>query len=232
MESKNSDKEILRVYRSKEEAKEVYDKLSKFYDFIAGPFEKKYQDKALKRLNVKKGEIVLEIGFGTGYCLKQIAEGVGRTGKVHGIDISFGMLSAAKKRLEEANLIERVELYCGDALRLPYKSNKFDAVFMSFTLEHFDTPEIPVVLKEIKRVLKPRGRLCVVSLSKENGDSKMIKLYEWAHTKFPKYIDCRPIYVEQLVKNVGFMIKYKGKEKPFGLPMEIVVGKKGDGKPL
>jgi len=45
MESKNSDKEILRVYRSKEEAKEVYDKLSKFYDFIAGPFEKKYQDR-------------------------------------------------------------------------------------------------------------------------------------------------------------------------------------------
>ncbi len=218
--------DILRVYRSKEQAKESYDKLSSFYDFLTGPFERKYQDKALKHLDVKEGETILEIGFGTGYCLKQIAESVGKTGKAYGIDISSGMLGVTKKRLEKTGLLERVELYCGDATKLPYESNKFDAVFMSLSLEHFDTPEIPMVLKEIKRVLKTNGRLCVLSLSKENEDSKAIRIYEWSHKKFPTYIDCRPIYVEQAVKTAGFKIKYRGKEKLFGLPLEIVIGTK------
>lgn len=43
----------------------------------------------------------------------------------------------------------------------------------------FDTPEIPKVLEQIKRVLKPEGRLVVVSMSKENGESIFLRLYEW-----------------------------------------------------
>lgn len=95
---------------------------------------------------------------------------------------------------------------------------------MSFTLELFDTPEIPKVLDEIKRVIKPNGRIVVVSMSKENGEPKLLKLYEWVHKKFPKYIDCRPIYVERSIKEAGFEIKYKEKIKFFGLPGEIVIG--------
>lgn len=113
-----------------------------------------------------------------------MAKKVGRTGKAYGIDISPGMLEITKKRLDRAGLVERVELCCGDAIKLPYEDNKFDAVFMSFTLELFDAPEIPKVLDEIKRVLKPNGRLSVVSMSKENGESKLLKLYEWFHEKF------------------------------------------------
>lgn len=169
MNSNNNSSKILRVYRSKEEAKKSYDRMSKFYDYFAGIFEKKYRDITLRQLCINKGEIVLEVGFGTGHCLKQIAESVERTGKVCGIDISSGMLAVAKKQLERAGLLDRVELTCGDAMKMPYEDNKFDAVFMSFTLELFDTPEIPKVLNEIKRVLKPKGRLGVVSMSKENG---------------------------------------------------------------
>jgi len=69
-------------------------------------FEKKYKSIALKKLNIKKGEVVLEVGFGSGDCLKQIAKLVGETGKVCGIDISSKMLEIAKKRLEKAKLLE------------------------------------------------------------------------------------------------------------------------------
>jgi len=221
MNSKNQN--VSRVDRTKAQAKKSYDRISHFYDYFAGGFERNYSNVALEQLNIKKGETVLEIGFGTGHCLKQIAKLVGKTGKVYGVDISSGMLEVAKKRLEKASLMDRVELYCGDAVKMPYDEHLFDAVFMSFTLELFDTPEIPMILNEIKRVLKFEGRLGIVSMSKEDGKSILLKLYEWAHEKIPNYVDCRPIYVEQSIKEAGFEIKNKEKVKVFGLPLEIVV---------
>jgi demethylmenaquinone methyltransferase/2-methoxy-6-polyprenyl-1,4-benzoquinol methylase len=133
------------------------------------------------------------------------------------------MMEITKKRLEKAGLAERAELYCGDAASLPFADNTFDAVFMSFTLELFDTPEIPKVLEQIKRVLKPGGRLGVASLSKEDGESIFLRLYEWAHHKWPKYADCRPIYVEQSLREAGYKVKSKEKVSLFRLPGEIIV---------
>ncbi|MFQ5906597.1 MAG: class I SAM-dependent methyltransferase, partial [bacterium] len=214
---------ILRVHRTKAQAKDNYDKISRFYDCFAGVFEKKYRKRALHLLEIERGETVLEIGFGTGHCLMQIAESVGEDGKVCGIDISSGMLEVSTRRLEEAGLLDRVELRCEDASQMPYEDNKFDAVFMSFTLELFDTPEIPKVLAESRRVLIPNGRLGVVSMSRENGDSILLRLYEWTHRKFPQYVDCRPIYVERSLKDAGFEIRQKEKVRLLGLPGEIVI---------
>ncbi|MFO8184592.1 MAG: methyltransferase domain-containing protein [Candidatus Aegiribacteria sp.] len=223
MNSKTGSEKISRVPRSKRQAKESYDRISGFYDYFAGIFERKYKDTALDRLSVAEGETVLEIGFGTGHCLKRIAGLVGDTGKACGIDISSGMLEETRKKLEKAGLIHRVELHRGDAAEMPFHDDSFDAVFSSFTLELFDTPEIPMVLGEIKRVLSPGSRFGVVSLSKEDGDSIPVKLYEWVHRKFPEYVDCRPIYVERSLTDAGFGIEHGERAEMFGLPLEIVV---------
>ena len=214
---------ILPVLRTKEDAKRSYDRISRYYDFLTGVFERKYAEMALERLSISEGETVLEIGFGTGYCLKRIAESVGPKGKAYGIDLSTGMMKISKERLEKAGLEDRVKLFCGDAASLPFDDRVFDAVFMSFTLELFDTPEIPKVLEQIKRVLKPEGRFVVVSMSKENGESVFLKLYEWLHNRLPKYVDCRPIYVEQSVRQAGYTIRNKERVRLFRLPGEIVV---------
>lgn len=227
-ESKSRVPAILPVPRSKEQAKQTYDRISRFYDYLPGAFERKYAEIALERLSVQEGETVLEIGFGPGHCLKWIAQSVGQTGKVYGIDISSGMLKVAKRKLEKAQLINRVELYCGDAANLPYDDSTFDAAFMSFTLELFDTPEIPRVLEEVKRVLKPAGRLGLVSMSREDGKSTLLRLYEWAHRKWPKYVDCRPIYVEASLIDAGYKIQSMQKVRLMGLPGEIVVGVKDE----
>lgn len=215
---------ISRVHRTKEQAKRSYDRMSRIFDCITGTFEKKYWNMALEKLNIKDGEIVLEVGFGTGRCLVEIAKRVGNKGKTYGIDISSGMLKMTRKRLKKEGLADKVKLYCGDAMSMHYEDNKFDAVFMSFTLELFDTPEIPAVLKEMKRVLKPEGRLGVVSMSKEVGESVSLKVYEWFHKNFPALVDCRPIYVEQSIKDAGYKIRYKEKIKLSGLPGEIIIG--------
>lgn len=217
---------VLRVTRTKAQAKKSYDRMSPFYDYFAGIFERNYRNLALSRLNIATGETVLEVGFGTGHCLIQMAESVGEVGKVYGIDISSGMLAASKRRLEKAGLLDRVELTCDDAMRMPYTDNKFDAVFSSFALELFDSPEIPQVLAEIRRVLRPNGRIGVISMSKESGASVSLKLYEWFHKRLPQYVDCRPIYVEQSVISAGFEIRYKERVSLLGLPGDIVIGTK------
>ena len=198
--------------------------MSRSYDLFAGAFEKRLRNKALARLSIASGEVVLEIGFGTGHCLEQTAGAVGKEGRVCGVDLSPGMLEVSQRRLDRAGMSDRVELHCGDAAQLPYADETLDAVFMSFTLELFDTPEIPIVLGEIKRVLKPDGRLGVVSLSREDGTSLMLRLYEWMHQRMPQYIDCRPIYVEQALKEAGFQVVHSEKEKLWGLPAKVVVG--------
>ncbi len=217
---------ILPVPRIKADAKRFYDRIRRVYDYLTGAFERKYAEMAVERLSAGEGETVLEIGFGPGHCMRRLAESVGRTGKVYGVDISSGMLEVTRRRLDKARLIDRVELYCCDASSLPYDDNTFDAAFMSFTLELFDTPEIPRLLEEVKRVLKPRGRIGVASMSKEDGESLLLRLYEWAHRKWPKYVDCRPIYLEQSLRDAGYEIRKKEKVKLFGLPGEIVVAAK------
>ena len=201
--------------------------MSRSYDLFAGAFEKRLRNSALAQLGVREGEAVLEIGFGTGHCLKQLAAAVGVMGRVCGVDLSAGMVEVSRRRLARAGLTDCVELHCGDAAKLTYADETFDAVFMSFTLELFDTPDIPVVLGEVRRVLKPGGRLGVVSLSREDGVSLMLRAYEWCHQRLPQYIDCRPIYVEEAIQDAGLLLDYREKEKLWGLPAKIAIGVKG-----
>ena len=222
--SKN-ETQISRVTRSKEEAKASYNVMSKWYDMLAGLAERKCKGAGLQKLSAKEGEIVLEIGFGTGHSILALAQSVSNSGKVYGIDISEGMCNITQSRVREARLSERVELKCDDAAKLPFEANSFDAIFMSFTLELFDTPEISIVLHECQRVLRSGGRICVVAMSKKGKANVIMTLYEWAHRKLPKYVDCRPIFVQKTLEDAGFQILDVTEMSMVTLPVEIVVAK-------
>ena len=203
----NNQGEMLGVPVRSEDIKKSYSVMSRFYALAEGIFEKGLRRKGLHLLSVTPGEVVLEVGVGTGYSLKEIANFVGENGKAHGIDVTPQMLELTRKRLKRAGFMDRVELYEGDARRMPYQNGKFDAVYMASTLELFDTPDIPVVLNEVKKVLKPSGRLGVASLTKEGREGSLfIRFYEWLHQKVPKYANCRPIYVEKLIEDAGYQI--------------------------
>jgi demethylmenaquinone methyltransferase/2-methoxy-6-polyprenyl-1,4-benzoquinol methylase len=216
--------DITRVERSRAEARQAYNAMSRWYDLLAGWSEREYRERGQELLAVREGERVLEIGPGTGHALVDLARAAGRPGHVYGIDIAEGMIAVARERVREAGLAERVTPVLGDGARLPFRSSSFDALFMSFTLELFDTPHIPLVLGECRRVLRPEGRLGVVSLSKASGGGLTVQLYEWVHEQFPKYVDCRPILVQHAMEQAGFSIQNAEQRRMWGLPVKIVVG--------
>jgi demethylmenaquinone methyltransferase/2-methoxy-6-polyprenyl-1,4-benzoquinol methylase len=181
----------------------------------------------LEKLSAQPGEKILEIGFGTGHCLVALAKAVGSTGRVIGLDISDGMLAVAKERLQQEGLSDRVDLHLGDAAKLDFlEADSLDGVFMSFTLELFDNPEIPRVLQECQRVLRSGGRIAVVSMTKTNPPGMAVRIYEWFHEHMPDYADCRPIFARQALEQSGFEIQDVSLSSMWGLPVEIVLGRK------
>jgi demethylmenaquinone methyltransferase/2-methoxy-6-polyprenyl-1,4-benzoquinol methylase len=218
--------QISRVNRPKSAAKKIYDRLSRCYDLLAGSSETPIMCLGLEMLAAGMGESVLEIGPGTGKALLELVTHLGESGSVHGIDLSPGMLHQAQDHLAGTGMSKQVNLLEGDGARLPYLRESFTAVFISFTLELFDTPEIPLVLAECLRVLKPGGRLGVVSMLKTNRPGRIVRLYEWFHAHLPIYMDCRPINAHAMIQEAGFRIEKRQVRSMWGLPVELLVARK------
>jgi len=217
---------IERVPRTSQQAAASYTRLSKWYDRLGGS-EEQHITTGLQLLNAQPGERALEFGFGTGHGLVALAQSVGDTGKVCGLDLSPGMIEVARERIEQARLTDRIGVQCGNVLQLPYASGTFDVVFSSFILDLIDTPDLPLVLNECRRVLRANGRAGFVSMSKACGANLIVKLYERAHRWLPALIDCRPIYVQALASAAGFQIEVAQTRSMWGLPVEIVIARKG-----
>lgn len=210
--------EMERVPRPKYKARESYNIMSRWYDLFTSS-EKRFTDIGIQMLDAQSNESILEIGCGTGYALVEFAR---KGGRVVAIDLSEKMLQVARRKVRSTC----IGLCQADGLSIPFPDNSFDAIFISFTLELFDTPEIPNALKEYHRTLKPDGRIGIVSLAKQ--ETAAVRIYEWFHRKMPTFIDCRPIYLQRILKEAGFQVRESTIKKMWGLPVEIVIAKKGE----
>lgn len=215
-----------KVARSKQQTRDAYDRMSRWYDLLAGGFEDRHRNAGVRKLAPSKGQAVLEIGCGTGRSIVALARLVGDSGKIYALDLSERMLDIARRRVEEAEVTRRTFLVCADASSLPFKTSSFDGIFMSFTLELFSTPEIQLVLLACLRVLRAGGRICIVALSKKGGSNAMTRLYEWLYEKLPQYFDCRPIFVQDSLEIAGFHILDVSDVSLLGLHIECVLAEK------
>lgn len=210
-----------------ESNRHFYDRIAGAYDLLADANERAARQAGVRALGLRPGEAVLELGFGTGNEVLELAGLVGPAGRVAGIDISPGMLAVADRKLAEAAPPTPVDLRVGDARSLPFGEAGFDAVYTSFTLELFPAGDIPVVLAEARRVLKPGGRIGVVSMATVRpGEhpSALEQTYVWMHRHFPHLVDCRPIDTEHVVSAAGFRIEAVQDREIWTMPVRVVVG--------
>ena len=213
---------VLRVFQSKDETKAFYNKIAKVYDLLAEHSEQPMCTSASRcsqPARVRRSwRLVSAPDIAWLSSHKRSARRV--TSWASTCRRAWWQM---RQLIQDAGSEDRIALHCGDAARLPFEADSIDGIFTSFTLELFDTPELPDVLAEWKRVLRPGGRLAVVAISKEGKQGIVMRAYEWTHRHFPNLMDCRPIFVSRAMEAVGFAIHDK-KIEHMWVPVEIVLG--------
>ena len=143
------------LLEDKRRARSFYRFLAPVYDRI-NPFvwTTEMREDALDRFAPAPDDRVLDVGCGTGFATEALIE---RAGEVHGLDQSPDQLTRAFDRLGKH---DPVSFVLGDAERLPYGENAFDAVWSSGSIEYW--PDPVAALREFRRVTRPGGRVLVV----------------------------------------------------------------------
>jgi demethylmenaquinone methyltransferase/2-methoxy-6-polyprenyl-1,4-benzoquinol methylase len=196
--------------------------MSSFYDWMAGSSEWRLTKAGLEMLDPRDSQRILEIGAGTGRSLQFLSQKIGPQGQAIGLDISGGMLRVAADRLGSNAPLNNFRLVQADGANPPFPNRIFDALFMSFTLELFNTPELPVLLERCRRLLKPGGRFQVVSLARPQPPGLAVRIYEFFHRLTPSLIDCRPIPTAALLTQAGFTLLEQKRISMWGLPVDII----------
>ncbi len=111
----------------------------------------------LRSLGLEPGQHVLDIGCGPGLLVRDLAGSVGEGGRGCGLDLSDAMLGMARRRCADQAWVSFDQ---GDAMKLPYEDAAFDAVVSTQVYEY--VADIPGALAEIRRVLRPGGRVAIL----------------------------------------------------------------------
>lgn len=117
----------------------------------------------VKLTKIEPGDQVLEVGCGTGTLTLAAKEKAGPTGKVFGIDMIPEMIELSRRKAAQAGA--DISFQLGSLEDIPFPANQFDAVMCSFMIYHTSAGVREKGLREIHRVLKPRGRLLVLDLT-------------------------------------------------------------------
>jgi ubiquinone/menaquinone biosynthesis C-methylase UbiE len=128
--------------------------------------ERGYRERFVDLAHLTSGESVLDVGCGTGTLAIVSKRRVGRTGTVHGIDASPEMITRAREKAKKAG----VEVFFKQGLveALPFPDAHFDAVLSTLMLHHLPRKLREQCAREVRRVLKPGGRVLVVDF-RESG---------------------------------------------------------------
>lgn len=156
--------------RSKrDEVELMFDKISGNYDLLnrvlSLGIDRQWRKKALSMLIPFNPQHMLDVATGTGDLVFK-ADQILHPLTITGIDLSAGMLEIAKKRLaqQQSKLSAEINFLKGEAEKLPFEDNRFDAATVAFGVRNF--ADLQLGLKEMYRVLKPGAPIVVLEFTK------------------------------------------------------------------
>jgi len=161
---------IIKPYKNselgkKEQVAKMFDAISNNYDglnrVISLGIDVKWRKKVVKIVGKNNPKKILDIATGTGDLALMMSDL--NPEKIVGLDISEGMLSVGKQKINKANLSDKIEMIVGDSEEMPFADETFDAITVSFGVRNF--ANLDKGIKEIARVLKPSGVLVILETS-------------------------------------------------------------------
>ncbi len=168
-------------WKKKRQVMQRYDLTAHLYDMRYAEEQNAKIKAALKNINLKKNDLVLDVGCGTGLLFEYVAD---KTKATIGLDISEGTLLQAKRR---AKNYSNVHLIHADADHMPLKDKVFSHIFAMTFIQN--TPKPIETLNEIKRVGKGNAFFVVTGLKKVFTLSRFEKLIQGAGLKIAALYD-------------------------------------------
>ena len=164
----------------KQQVAEMFNKIAFRYDFmnrfLSAGIDKGWRRKALKLLVKENPKVILDVATGTGDVAIMAYELL-KPNKITGIDISGKMLEIGREKVLKLGLEPYIDLQSGDSEAINFPDDTFDAVTVAFGVRNFE--HLEQGLAEIKRVLKPSGKLVILEFSKPKiaGIAQLYNLY-------------------------------------------------------
>jgi len=110
---------------------------------------------------IEDDQFILDIATGTSVIPRKIIDTGLKRIHIIGLDITEAMLQQGKKNNAHEPYQSTISLTCADGMKLPFANNSYDLVVTGLSAHHMD---VPVMLSEIKRVLKPNGKLSIIDV--------------------------------------------------------------------
>lgn len=194
----------------------MFDRISPRYDalnhLLSFNIDKVWRRKIAKLVAKSHPQTILDLATGTADLAIALAQHNPQA-HIFGMDISEKMLEIGKAKIARQSLENQVELHLGDAARLPFEDNRFDAVAVAFGVRNFENLEQG--LSEISRVLKPDGQVFILEFSMPKN--------------FP-IKQCYKLYFKHLLPIIGKLVSKDGNAysylpesvERFPLPMDFL----------
>ncbi len=151
--------------------------------------ERNFRERLLRPARLQTGESVLDVGCGTGTLAIAAKRHVGSAGSVHGIDASPAMIARARNKATKAGV--EVIFENGLAESLPFPDVRFDVVLSTVMLHHLPAKARQQGVREMRRVLKPGGRLLAVDFggASRNGKGPLAHFHRHGHIAPRELVD-------------------------------------------
>jgi ubiquinone/menaquinone biosynthesis C-methylase UbiE len=158
-----------------------------------------FRERVIGLARLTPGESILDVGCGTGTLAIAAKRAVGPTGSVHGIDASPEMIARAGKKAKKAGV--EVEFANAVAEALPFPDTRFDVVVTSMVIHHLPRDARQHCFREMRRVLKPGGRLVAVDFGGARQKRRGLIAHFHRHNRFD-ILDVVPMLSEAGLNDV------------------------------